>query len=61
MMLSPDGIDVCPPTWQLIMGMSETSFYEYGKDTAAGVFAQPYSNTRKMKLRSHTVVAPAAL
>ena len=56
-----DGTDVCLAAWQLIMGVSETSFYEYAKDAAAGAAAQPHGNTEKRKPRSHIVVATAAL
>lgn len=56
-----DGTDVCPAAWQLIMGVSETSFYDYARDAAAGVAAQPHGNTGRRKPRSHTVVATAAL
>ena len=56
-----EGTDVCPAAWQLIMGVSESSFYEHARDAAAGVAAQPHGNSGKRKPRSHTVVATAAL
>jgi hypothetical protein len=43
------------------MGVSETSFYLYTRDAAAGVAAQPHGNTGLKKPRHHTVVATAAL
>ena len=43
------------------MGVSETSFYDYARDAAAGVAAQPHGNTGKKKPRSHTIIATAAL
>ena len=54
-----DGTDVYPAAWQLIMGVSETFFYGYAKDVAAGVAAQPHGNTGKRKPRSHIVIATA--
>ena len=56
-----EGIDVCPSAWQHIMGVSETSFYLYARDAAAGVAAQPHGNTGLKKPRHHTVVATDAL
>ena len=56
-----EGTDVCPAAWQLIMGVSETSFYKHANDAAAGVAAQPHGNSGKRKPRGHTIVATAAL
>jgi len=56
-----EGIDVCPSAWQHIMGVSESSFYEYARHAASGNVAQPHGNSGKRKPRYNTVVATATL
>lgn len=56
-----EGTEVCHSAWQLIMGVSETSFYVHANAAVANVVAQPHGNCGKKKPRSHTIVATAAL
>ena len=56
-----EGIDVCPFAWMKIMGVSSTTFYRNAKSAAAGHAAQNHGNMGLRKPRSHTVVATVTL
>jgi hypothetical protein len=56
-----EGINVCSTAWQLIMGVSRTTFFRYAEVATSGLRARHHGNYGSKKPREHTVQAIATL
>jgi hypothetical protein len=55
------GINVCSTAWQLIMGVSRATFFQYAEAAISGDRAKHHGNYGSKKPREHTVQAIATL
>jgi hypothetical protein len=56
-----EGINMCSTAWQLIMGVSRTTFFQYAEAATSGDRARHNGNYGSKKPREHTVQAIATL
>jgi hypothetical protein len=56
-----EGINVCSRAWQLIMGVSRATFFQYAEAATSGLRTRQHGNYGLKKPREHTVQAIATL